>query len=634
MIPLRKGIFVANDREAGIIDMHDILIRNKGTISCCMIARNEEEFIASAIGSVKDLADEIIVVDTGSDDRTASVARACGAKVYHALWTDDFSAARNASLAGATKEWILILDADESIASDDHGRIRELIARYPDSAFLFEQRTYSNNSSIFGWKRIDEESDVNHGALGYFSNRQVRLFRNDGAIRYRGHVHENVEHDLRDNGISMSNVDIVVHHYGRLEASDRVSRKSMLYLSLGKDKLSHDPENTKYIYEIASQLLEIGHAEEAAEHIEKVLQTGLRSWEFNNLLGLAYMKLGRKDDAVVCLRAAVDIESNNPDLHNNLGVALMEDGKAGRALDSYREGLLIDGDNANLLRNAASACCSLGMISEADDYIRQSLAIDPFMPQSHAIQAEVLFRKGDFAGADSALKKIRFLPGTLLKVYLKSLHLYVQMGMIEESEMVLENAIRDYPENEGLLYLSGKIFELKGDDEKAMAALHGLIASGSPNSDVLNSLGCIYERRGEFGKALEYFSESHRLSPSNVQISVNLGIIKGKAGMNDEAESHLRQVIAEHESCGAAYNALGCILASTGRFGEAMEFLVKAVELEPGKSEYYLNVGLACEKLNLFSKAIEFYECMVRVDPKMAAAAKERLGRLLAPASS
>ena len=194
--------------------MRDIMIRNKRTISCCMIARNEEEFIASAIESVKDLADEIIVMDTGSDDRTASIARDCGAKVYTVRWTEDFSAARNASLARATKEWILILDADESIAGDDHGRIRELITRYPDSAFLFEQRTYSNNSSIFGWKRIDEENEMNHGALGYFSNRQVRLFRNDNSIRYRGHVHENVEHDLRNKGIGMSDVDIVVHHYG------------------------------------------------------------------------------------------------------------------------------------------------------------------------------------------------------------------------------------------------------------------------------------------------------------------------------------------------------------------------------------------------------------------------------------
>ncbi|MEW6054238.1 MAG: glycosyltransferase [Nitrospirota bacterium] len=97
------------------------------SVSLCMIAKNEQDNIARALMSVKGLADEMIVVDTGSTDRTKDIATALGAKVYDFAWTDSFSDARNFSLSKATGKWILILDADEAISSSDYGRLRELI---------------------------------------------------------------------------------------------------------------------------------------------------------------------------------------------------------------------------------------------------------------------------------------------------------------------------------------------------------------------------------------------------------------------------------------------------------------------------------------------------------------------------
>ncbi len=70
--------------------------------------------------SVKPLVDEMIVVDTGSTDRTKKIARAFGAKVYDFAWTDSFSDARNFSLSKASGEWILVLDADEVISPSDY----------------------------------------------------------------------------------------------------------------------------------------------------------------------------------------------------------------------------------------------------------------------------------------------------------------------------------------------------------------------------------------------------------------------------------------------------------------------------------------------------------------------------------
>lgn len=85
------------------------------TISLCMIVRNEEAVLARCLSSVSDIVDEIIIVDTGSTDRTMEIARSFGAKIYEKPWTDHFAEARNASFDKAAMDYILWLDADDVI---------------------------------------------------------------------------------------------------------------------------------------------------------------------------------------------------------------------------------------------------------------------------------------------------------------------------------------------------------------------------------------------------------------------------------------------------------------------------------------------------------------------------------------
>ena len=93
-------------------------------VSLCMIACDEEANIGACLQSASRDVDEIIVVDTGSRDRTRSVARHHGARVVELPWRDDFSAARNHGLEQAAGEWILVLDCDERIAPESSGLIR------------------------------------------------------------------------------------------------------------------------------------------------------------------------------------------------------------------------------------------------------------------------------------------------------------------------------------------------------------------------------------------------------------------------------------------------------------------------------------------------------------------------------
>src|SRR5579863_4249358 len=85
-------------------------------VSLCMIVRDEERFLGGALESVRGVVDELCIVDTGSKDKTIEIARDAGARVSEIAWEENFSKARNAALAMATRRWILVLDADERLS--------------------------------------------------------------------------------------------------------------------------------------------------------------------------------------------------------------------------------------------------------------------------------------------------------------------------------------------------------------------------------------------------------------------------------------------------------------------------------------------------------------------------------------
>lgn len=97
-------------------------------ISACLIVRDEEELLPACLASLQGLADEVVVSDTGSRDRTVDIARAAGAVIHEGYWDDDFARARNAALAQCRGRWVLHVDADEVVEGDFVG-LREDLRR-------------------------------------------------------------------------------------------------------------------------------------------------------------------------------------------------------------------------------------------------------------------------------------------------------------------------------------------------------------------------------------------------------------------------------------------------------------------------------------------------------------------------
>ncbi len=170
-------------------------------ISACVIVKNEEKNIQQWLSCMKDIADEMIVVDTGSGDRTVELAKAGGARVYHFKWRNDFSAAKNYALDRATGDWIFFLDADEYFSESTRKRIRSLLERAHGN-----HRIIGINSTLYNID-VDRNNEINSTAI------QQRIFRRNKHLRYEGRIHEYlVYHGKKTMDFAMS--DIVIYHTG------------------------------------------------------------------------------------------------------------------------------------------------------------------------------------------------------------------------------------------------------------------------------------------------------------------------------------------------------------------------------------------------------------------------------------
>ncbi|MGI0489405.1 glycosyltransferase [Pantanalinema rosaneae CENA516] len=166
-------------------------------LSLCMIVKNESQHLARCLASAQPYVDEVVVVDTGSQDDTVAIAERFGATIQHFNWCDDFAAARNFSLEQVTGTWVLILDADEELVVDDR-QFRQVLVTVP--------------TDLLGFALIRTEVTLLEGDLT--GGVHVRLFRNDRRLRYQGRYHEQLRHQ---DGMPLTVAEfpaLKIRHYG------------------------------------------------------------------------------------------------------------------------------------------------------------------------------------------------------------------------------------------------------------------------------------------------------------------------------------------------------------------------------------------------------------------------------------
>lgn len=226
------------------------------TLSLCMIVKDEEQMLPGCLEPLVGHVDEMIVVDTGSTDRTVEIAESFGATVVHRPWTGSFSDARNASIEAASGDWLMYLDADEHLEPEDAPRLRDLLGRTWREGFHLVETNYTGAAGA--------GSAVTHMAL--------RVWRNRPQYRFEGRIHEQKTQTMPTFlPERFEATTIRVRHYGYLNqriASREKSRRN-IDLLLRESEEAPTPFTD---YNLGSEYLAMGDWRRARTHFD-------RSWD-------------------------------------------------------------------------------------------------------------------------------------------------------------------------------------------------------------------------------------------------------------------------------------------------------------------------------------------------------------------
>ena len=177
-------------------------------ITLSMIVKNEEKYLQECLASVKDVVDEIVLVDTGSTDSTTTIAKEFHAKIFNFQWNNDFSAARNYALSKSTGYWILYLDADERLSNESVSELKNIISV----------------NELLGCRCIVNNINEINGKPNFM--RYSRLFHNSPDIKFTGRVHEQIDDSLLENGYQIVDTNIEIIHIGYNISNELLKEKA------------------------------------------------------------------------------------------------------------------------------------------------------------------------------------------------------------------------------------------------------------------------------------------------------------------------------------------------------------------------------------------------------------------------
>lgn len=307
-------------------------------LSLCMIARDEEKVIRRCLESVQGLVDEIVIVDTGSLDRTKEIAREFTDKVYDFTWINDFSAAKNEAIRKASSKWILILDADEYVQPDDHAILREMLSNYDPN---------KNHAFILPILNILDNSSKH-----WLESSAARIINNHSDVYFYRPIHEQVI--CTQGEIPTSYYSFKIFHTGYTkeisESKNKTERnlaifktmgekqqlKEYDYFTLGNEYVSIDPKKALYYYKRAitkhsynqsfiiqcknkmiSVMVSLNYIKEAFQEIDECIGRWPQYVDFHYMKANLYDQLGFYDEAVAIYLQCIQLAEQHSRQNQN-----------------------------------------------------------------------------------------------------------------------------------------------------------------------------------------------------------------------------------------------------------------------------------------------------------------------------
>lgn len=624
-------------------------------ISLCMIVKDEAQNIRRCLESVAGAVDELIVVDTGSNDNTCEIAREFGALVHTFLWNENFSDARNASLELATGDWILFLDADEELAKESQEVIRKLTADDTVEGYFIKIINYLGND---GW--VDSCPDL-----------VFRLFRNRPEYRFRGAIHEQIaDVILEKNNKACYRIaeEIVIIHYGYLDKQIDEKDKKNRNLKIIQRELELNPKNSLLRYHYGVELFRAERYAEAAQELTQAANSIDPSTIFFpkllRYIVMSYQSAGQSEKALEVAQLTLQFFPDYADIYYYSGLLCLDLRQYGKANDFFQKAVSMPEQPAqyasfNGIRGFRSYY-HLGQIAEFflkdeealkfyiaslrdnhefipalenivrilnprenPEYTVECLGkiLDFCTPRANLIMGDIYYRQGAYGLALEYLNK-----GTKNEPFSPEKDILKAICLIQERRYLEALKIIDNFTPESNHYPLAKLnkvlcFWIQGQKKKARSLIMELCALGL-SEDTENVLSLLFEALdkrkknlaitlGQDGmnllldiiKRLLYMDEIDRaLNLLSLIKSKDLAKYNGKIGQmfyeygyKDEAETFLRKYLTSHQNEDIHF-LLAEIYQENGNYIEAEQHYRHAIELNPDEPRYYIR------KINLYEK--------------------------------
>ncbi|WP_135544906.1 glycosyltransferase [Desulfosporosinus fructosivorans] len=297
-------------------------------LSICMMVKNEDKNLERCLESLRELRMklpcELIIVDTGSEDNTVSIAKRYTDKVYHHPWNNNFSEMRNISISYASGEWLFIIDADE-----------ELVAA--EKLIQFFKKSYPK--SIAGGALLVKNLTGNKVNKNVVVLNSSRVFRNDGAFHYEGSVH-----NMPIINGQILEIQASINHYG-YDSTDQelMEQKFVRTSTILKRELAKNPDNIYYRFQLSVTYMMHKENNHALEEIEKAYRLMKKASDKKKhlyvycQLARSYMKMSQYQKVEETCLEGIAIEEEYIDLYFYMAQAQGTHEKYEQAIENYSQ---------------------------------------------------------------------------------------------------------------------------------------------------------------------------------------------------------------------------------------------------------------------------------------------------------
>lgn len=363
-----------------------------------MIVKNEQASLPRVLTSVKDVVEEMVILDTGSTDRTVEIAKDYGARVYQSQWCDDFSLARNEALKYVQGKWVLVLDADEVLKSEIVPQIKQAI----------------RNEYYLVINLVRQEVGASQSPYSLVS----RLFRNHSQISFSRPYHALIDDSVAQllktepNWQVVSLPDVAINHYG-YQPDAIASRDKYARARTAMEKfLINNPQDAYTCSKLGALYIATNQIEQGIKLLEQGLKVssddGAVLSELHYHLGNIYRKKQNLASAIAHYQAAIEqaiIPRLKLGAYNNLANLLLSMGDLNNAKSTYETTLKIDPSFAAGHNNLGMTSKALGQLEDAIASYQQAIQLKPDYADAYQNLGVVLLKIGKLPESLSAFKQ-------------------------------------------------------------------------------------------------------------------------------------------------------------------------------------------------------------------------------------